>query len=226
MNGRTSSRSNAASTRCTCSNGHLTAHRSCADSSWKDENAAAITEDGVAVSNDEVHHTAIDPGDLRFLHERLRRPASLYAASGSLPVLFFGDLFTAKVATVGLNPSHQEYLDRERRELVGERRRFETLASLNALDRQSLTDEQCARAMRTMRGYYQPGKPIYSWFRSMNRVLDAMGVSYQAGEAAHLDLVQEATDPAWSQLQGRDPGEAQALLTADLPFLLASQIGY
>lgn len=161
----------------------------------------------------------MNPADVRQFNERLRRRPSQYSVAGSLPILFFGDLYRANVATVGLNPSHQEYLNRERHELVGERRRFETLASLDAADRQSLTDDDCARAIQTMRDYYRPGKPVYSWFRAMNRVLDAMGLSYQAGNTAHLNLVQEATDPAWSPLQTRDPGEAQALLSSDLPFL-------
>jgi hypothetical protein len=39
------------------------------------------------------------------LYERLRRPPSPATVPGALPVLFFGDLLQAEVATVGLNPS-------------------------------------------------------------------------------------------------------------------------
>ena len=70
-----------------------------------------------------------------------------------------------------------------------------------------------------MRQYYQPGKPIYSWFRSLDRVTRGLGFGYRAGTVAHLDLVQEATAPTWSALQRESHGEAQALLSADLPFL-------
>ena len=65
-------------------------------------------------------------------HERLRRDASVVPVPSSLPVLFFGDLLTARVATVGINPSWQEYLGPDKRELTGNRRRFETLTSLVA----------------------------------------------------------------------------------------------
>jgi len=44
------------------------------------------------------------------INERLRCTPSLSSVRHSLPVLFFGDLFTARIATVALNPSWQEYL--------------------------------------------------------------------------------------------------------------------
>lgn len=37
------------------------------------------------------------------LYERLRRSSSTSTVPGSLPVLFVGDLLSARVATVGLN---------------------------------------------------------------------------------------------------------------------------
>jgi hypothetical protein len=45
-------------------------------------------------------------------------------------VLFFGDLFTSSVATVGLNPSRLEYLDKHGKKLSGARRRFESITSM------------------------------------------------------------------------------------------------
>jgi hypothetical protein len=136
---------------------------------------------------------------------------------GSLPVLFFGDLFAARAATVALNPSYQEYLDPAGNELAGGKRRFESLGSLRAADRQSLSDEQCERAIATMRGYFAPGQPVYSrWFRPITEVLTGLGLRYDLRQAAHLDLVQEATRPTWS---GLAPDERQALRAADEPFL-------
>jgi hypothetical protein len=134
-------------------------------------------------------------------------------------VLFFGDLLTAKIATVGLNPSRREYTDNQNAELDGPARRFETLASLGAEKRAELTAQQCDRAITTMRAYFDPGKPAYSWFASLGRVVEGMGYQYRAREVAHLDLVQEATDPTWSALLQQNPDEARSLLDADAPFL-------
>lgn len=154
------------------------------------------------------------------LHERLRRPASPSTVPGSLPVLFFGDLLMAKIATVSLNPSRLEYLNKRGEELDGPERRFETLGSLRAGDRSSLSAGQCNRAISTMRGYFDPGRPAYSWFAPLARVAQGMGRPYSAREAAHLDLVQEATVLPWSKLAAERPEEVQMLLDQDRPFLL------
>jgi len=153
------------------------------------------------------------------LHDRLRLPESASTVPGSLPVLFFGDLPMAKVATVSLNPSKREYQSAKGEELGGLERRFETLGSLGARDRSGLESWQCNRAISTMRGYFDPGRPVYSWFNGLSRVLDGMGVPYWRRQAAHLDLVQEATDPTWSQLSAERPEEARALLAEDRGFL-------
>jgi hypothetical protein len=70
-----------------------------------------------------------------------------------------------------------------------------------------------------MRAYFQPGQPVYSWFRGLERVLTGWGASLVQGTAAHLDLVQEATDPTWSLLGRSRPQEVEDLLATDLPFL-------
>jgi len=161
----------------------------------------------------------VSPALRERLYARLRQCPSASSVPQSLPVLFFGDLFTARVATVGLNPSDQEYIDRRGIELDGAARRFETLTSLRAADRSFLTDEQCHYAIQMMRMYYQPGKPVYTWFRSLDRVTRAMGFRYEEGEVAHLDLAQEATHPTWSMLSQTSPAEFEALRSTNLPFL-------
>lgn len=152
-------------------------------------------------------------------YTRLRRPPSPHSVPGSLPVLFFGDIFLAQIATLGINPSQQEYLDPSGRELTGNARRFQTLTSLQAPTRATLTDEQCEQAIGTMRDYFQPGKPVYQWFRPLDRVTQAMGYSYAVGEVINLDLIQEAKAPKWSTLEKQFPNETSALLVTDLPFL-------
>lgn len=135
---------------------------------------------------------------------------------GTLPVLFFGDLPTADLATVGLNPSDREYTTRTGELLSGPAQRFATLESLGATSRDRLTEDQCDRAIERMRGYFGPEAPVYGWFRGLGRVVEGLSSSFTAGRAAHLDLVQEATRPTWSRLEER---ERDALLGADLDFL-------
>jgi hypothetical protein len=160
------------------------------------------------------------PHDLQGrLYARLRKTPSPSTVWGSLPVVFFGDLFHARAATIGLNPSDKEYLNPSGEELDGDERRFQTLRSLGATDRASLTDEQCEHAVETMCSYYEEGKPVYGWFRPLDRVTRAMGLRYDQGDVAHLDLAQEATSPTWSNLRKSSPAEFAALRSNDLAFL-------
>src|SRR6202022_112987 len=85
--------------------------------------------------------------------------------------------------------------------------------------RDSLSDAQADLAIETMGAYFQPGKPVYSWFGHLERIVSGVGAAFGTGSAAHLDLVQEATNPTWSILAKERPSEAEALLKADLPFL-------
>lgn len=151
------------------------------------------------------------------LYDRLRRSPSASTVPGTLPVLFFGDLFKAEVATVGLNPSDQEYLSKDGALLASAAQRFATLHSLRAEGRPSLSDDQCAEAVEWMRDYYEEGKPVYgSWFNSLSRVVEGFGASFRNRSSAHLDLIQESTSPVWSEL---DRADREALLKQDLPFL-------
>src|SRR5439155_6641829 len=112
------------------------------------------------------------------LYQRLRRAPAPATVAGTLPVLFFGDLFQAEVATVGLNPSDQEYLNKSGQMLAGPAQRFATLASLGATDRPSLADTQCDAAIEWMRDYYDEDKPVYgSWFNALSRVVEGFGAS-------------------------------------------------
>jgi hypothetical protein len=162
----------------------------------------------------------IDSALRRAYYNRLRRPGVSSTVPGSLPIVAFGDIFAARIVTIALNPSPFEYLSQKNHEeLTGAKRRFETLASLGASSRISLTEDQCDKALRVMREYYQRAKSVYRYFRHLENVLGGLGASYYDGSAAHLDLVQEATWPAWSELQLTRREEVAELLRLDLPFL-------
>src|SRR5206468_2380616 len=115
-----------------------------------------------------VIELTVTPAIEQQLNSRLRSPSSEHSVPSSLPVLFFGDPFSATTATVGLNPSDQEYLDPEGTMLTAALQRFETVESLGAESREKLTADQCRRAVRRMRGYFEVGRPVYQWFASLS----------------------------------------------------------
>jgi uracil-DNA glycosylase len=151
------------------------------------------------------------------LRQRLRAAPSQSSVAGSLPVLFFGDALRARVATIGLNPSKREYLNKQGEPLTGDDQRFATTTSLGVSSRLDLSDTQSDSAIEIMRSYYDANRPVYdSYFRHLSHFLNGMGASFRERSAAHLDLVQESTDPPWS---GLDASERATLLNQDLPFL-------
>jgi hypothetical protein len=155
-----------------------------------------------------------------FLLDRLRTRQIPSTVPGSLPVLFFGDPFAASIATIGINPSRQEYLSPKGAELSGRLRRFETLSSIGAKSRETINDSQADSAVLRMRAYFDADQPVYEgWFKGLSRVVRGMGASFTERSAVHLDLVQEAADPTWSDLLKFDRPKADAVLRRDFPFL-------
>lgn len=87
-----------------------------------------------------------------------------------------------------------------------------------AASRSELTDAQADEAIEMMRCYYDEGKAVYGqYFGHLKNFLCGVGASYHKRSAAHLDLVQESTNPVWGSLC---PGERSSLLERDLPFLV------
>ena len=71
-----------------------------------------------------------------YIETRIRRspPERSCIVPGSTPVLAFGDARSARVATLGLNPSRIEFLDKAGVLLEGDNRRLATHASLGLSD--------------------------------------------------------------------------------------------
>jgi hypothetical protein len=120
------------------------------------------------------------------------------------------------VATLGLNPSRQEFLAPNGRELLGEDRRFETLLSLGITKLGDATDSALHRVFDGCCKYFYR-RPYRRWFDQLEAVIWPLGTSYYDGTACHLDLVQWATDPVWDRL---DRSIRRRLLASDGPFLL------
>jgi hypothetical protein len=153
-----------------------------------------------------------------YVEERLRQPMpdNHFIVKNSTPVLSFGDSRTAHVATLGLNPSRIEFLDKKGEELLGPNRRLETLTSLQI---PSLADASIEVLEKVVEGCYSYflRQPYWQWFGQLEPILQLLGTSYKTGTACHLDLVQWATDPVWGKIP--DPVIRQKLITADANFL-------
>ena len=155
--------------------------------------------------------------DFEIVAARLRKesPADSSIVPGSLPILSFGDHKTPRVVTIGLNPSDQEFLNKDVW-LTGENRRVPSLLSIGVDTASELTDEQVSDAYHEQISYFSRN-PLTVWFNAQNKILKgALKADYFDGTASHLDLVQWATSPKQSAL---DAGVWRSLVEADREFL-------
>lgn len=159
--------------------------------------------------------TMLVPG---YIEARLRRaiPEAHFIVPGSTPVVAFGDVQRATVATLGLNPSRSEFQDRYGNLLTGSRQRLETLASLGIPSLVDATDDKIVQIVQRCNSYFAH-QPYWTWFGQLEPILNAIGTSYKTGTACHLDLVQWATDPVWAKIPSKAVREQ--LILADSAFL-------
>ena len=145
---------------------------------------------------------------------RTRKPEGCSVLPESTTVVAFGDPSSARVATLGLNPSRIEF-EVDGRELDGAQRRFETLGSLGVDSLEDVEAEAVERVWDRCNDYFA-GNPYRRWFDELELVLNTVGTSYYDGSACHLDLSQWATDPTWNKL---GTGIRQRLIDEGASFL-------
>lgn len=146
------------------------------------------------------------------------RPVELGAIPWASPVLAFGDPANSRVATLGLNPSNLEFVDRHGRELHAPYRRFESLSTLNVGSWGEVASRGVRRVWRACEDYFY-GNPYDQWFKRLEKLLIGTGASYYTSlgvRACHLDLVPFATAEKWSALTSSERAQLIELGTPSL----------
>lgn len=117
------------------------------------------------------------------------------------PVPFFGDPGTAKVATVGLNPSNNEFVCSSGFELRAGLQRLPTLRSLKLRNWKEASTADTRRILKACRQYFL-GNPYNRWFGVLERLLAPGGTSFYGHRpsAFHIDVVPWATEQKWGNL--------------------------
>jgi hypothetical protein len=141
---------------------------------------------------------------------------------GSTPVVSFGNPGLASVVTVGINPSSNEFLvDGAGTPLlpVGKKRLTDT-ELLQISHPKRLNRDQAVKVVESCYNYFDEelNNPYMRWFKHLNENVNShLGVNYRRGTAAHLDLVQWATDPVWGGIKSSEV--KSSLLNQDSEFL-------
>ena len=152
--------------------------------------------------------------------EILKRIRSTYPGKDlvvhqSTPVLSFGDFQNAGIFTLGINPSNLEFVDKKGELLKNQLRRLQSLSSLKSSDCSSLSKEQSVRVFQGCIDYFN--RRPYNWFDKFGPILEEIGYSfYSSPFAAHVDLVQWATQKKWGNIS---KGEQNMLIQEGRSFL-------
>lgn len=157
--------------------------------------------------------------ELALLFERMTHPelTEIGLIDWGSPIPSFGNLQSAKVATVGLNPSNKEFVDNAGNELDGVFRRFHTLKSLGLQQWKDAENDHYDLIIDYCFNYFQRN-PYDGWFKKLDYIISGSNVSYYfpSYDACHLDLIPFATFNKWTDLTSE---EKSILLDKSCEFL-------
>lgn len=162
------------------------------------------------------------------------------AVADWLPVSYFGDYRNSNAWILSINPSDQEFLDRQSTVLTGPRRRFRRLSDFEGVpERRDLGLDHIESALKHQNTYFvRPKAPYRPFFNRLGRFLGQIqgvesaeepltpfidGVGADGGTIfryAHLDIVKCATKKPWSRLLGSE----RALLLSNCSEYLEEQM--
>jgi hypothetical protein len=143
----------------------------------------------------------------------------------STPVIWFGDYENAAACTVSLNPSDLEFYKHPKKQkdyispanlLSCKDERLCSRETLKKEDHEKLTDTNAEMVKESCTNYFEKN-PYKGWFDPFDKFIKRFGAySYYDHTCVHLDLVQWATTPKWSDLSEETK---QKHLDNDLPVL-------
>ncbi len=141
--------------------------------------------------------------ELSILIERLNDPVFVKTdvITWGCPVPSFGNLASAKIATLGLNPSNREFVDERGKELEGAKRRFHTLNSLGLQQWSDAKENHLSSILDLCKQYFFRN-PYDGWFKKLDNIISGTSLSYYfpSAGACHLDLIPYATSCKWTEL--------------------------
>jgi len=123
-------------------------------------------------------------------------PASVEIVRGSIPIVFFGNVEKAEIATLSLNPSNVEFEPKHGKVRCLDR------TQLDVLDSQKLTNEQAEAVYQSLLLYFcdPPYNPYRTWFNPLNKLFERKGLEYYNDKIIHLDISPWATSKKWNDL--------------------------
>jgi hypothetical protein len=162
--------------------------------------------------------------------EFMSKPKDCNVILGATPVVSFGDFTKSRVATIGINPSSIEFLDRSKNATCNglypeDKKKLADLETIGILSTDPLDDDTsqyysgpfgAETIWKGCRDYFLSPNAYWKWFGDLEEILETLSVSYKDSSACHLDLSPWATDPIFSELV---PAQQKSLLLGEADFL-------
>lgn len=146
-------------------------------------------------------------------------PSDVGVVPGSTPVIAFGQLLSARAATLAINPSSVEFCKLGTATILDPtEKRLADLQFLGLTDHHELRQTHAEEVVKSCFTYFD--RRPYRWFDTLEEILLPAGLSYYDGTLCHLDIVQWATYPVWGKL----PKKSQEELIRDGAGLLEEQL--
>jgi len=162
--------------------------------------------------------------------EFMSKPKDCNVIRGATPVVSFGDFTKSRVATIGINPSSIEFLDKSKNATCNgmypeDKKKLADLETVGILSTDPLDDDTAQYYLGSVgaetiwkgcRDYFLSPNAYWKWFGDLENILEKLSVSYKDSSACHLDLSPWATDPVFSELK---PAQQKSLLLGEADFL-------
>ena len=152
------------------------------------------------------------------LQERIMKitpPVGVGVIPLTTPVVSFGNFTTARIATLGINPSSKEFLAGKKLR-SSQKKRLVDFESLGKKNESNLTSEEANEVWRGCKEYFSGKNAYWSWFKHFDEILTRIDSGYRSGLSAHLDLSPWATSPIWNKMTA---SQKSALVNQDPGFL-------
>jgi hypothetical protein len=120
-------------------------------------------------------------------------PTTVKIVEGSVPIVFFGNVEKAEIATLSLNPSNVEFEHNGVRRCVDRKQ-------LRVSDNQKLNSEQAESVYQSLLLFFKVN-PYKTWFNPMNKLFQSKGYEYYNDKIVHLDISPWATSNKWDSLR-------------------------
>ncbi|GIV28934.1 MAG: hypothetical protein KatS3mg033_2031 [Thermonema sp.] len=119
-------------------------------------------------------------------------PSVVRIVEKSVPIVFFGNIEKAEIATLSLNPSNKEFVKKGIKRLVDRE-------VLGVKDNEKLNSQQAEMVYQSLLCYFKKN-PYKGWFNHLNKLFQNKGYEYYNDKIVHLDISPWATSDKWNKL--------------------------